>query len=1399
MTKERLSGLDLVLGGIDGHIAKANYDPRILRLLTSSQNPLLLAQGNFNSAVSASGLKVDRVYRTTTSGSKDSSILSRELKATKGVVKAIKSERDKRRLTAVSVGLETIAAGLAGEMIGPNVVYDSFEGVSESRHRRSLESWEREFADYNSTFNATSNPLIRAGRWMLSGRKFHPHKQKHLGQSLEKLLVMSYLLDLHIDESKAQVAEQVLDAYRTLRNYITQDAGLIRGHRRTGQRDKAIKRLIEAENNSKGSVKSRIKALRTEVERKIVDYDTATGGFFAKRFKRGGGPLGLIGLKAAIIPLVIGGAAEYHTYALTRTVEGAIGSAYLATHGTPEYFPGQGTTSAADLGGAITALKAHNQLKGDPSVTTPLHTPQNGDGSVEYKTRYTADGKVIGGTQPEVTLAHMNETRPFFADMIGLIEDQRAVPTQVEYPIISDLVRTVAPLIGQEHDGVFTRGAHAGVEPTMFVTIPKRYITTGNLGGGSSLAMSSVGVLSGNATSGGIWYKLTEEIPQACALNVHLDGDTDKLVTTIHNHGLNWGRIRSFDDAYFMLFGKPTDDQTTQFFRDVYATSTFYYVPSKSLTAADEWRRGIEKSINSGGTSFYRANLLIESGVESYSDFERLVQDGTIKKLIEDKKLPEEFNLTEEEYNQLISRYKTNTTERAFHGAITRAHSFMELAVEKGYVDQWIEDGKLPEGFQVPTLEEFIPIMEEQVKKGLEDKRNPRAKLPEDIYVLVTHELKQKGLTDDQITALKDSGAVIELSYNQEVQSALYDAVMKQAAIYDHHFAFASVMIDAKTGEIEGIVSRSDYDPQHAYHLGIRGSWQLGSAMKPHIVAAAGDISDIPLEDLLVLNTAKISPRSGFGIKGGRNWRSRGSIIVSEYGDQPHIPAEILLAKSQNTANARLLYFKPFEEGNDVFRKMIARANGVPIISEDSEQTVGALSKVHTDIAFAFGTDAIPLVNLGLGYTPFVSVDGKGYGERPQSAHMIRQILMPNNEGGYDVLYTASQETVRAYSPASAQFVGEALKGTVASGGEISSWRGTAAKIGIPTLGFGLKTLTAGEINAGCVVIGNGHVLATGMIPYEGNDATYIGEDGTRALIGSGHTVAIPGQVYRELFSLTPEGYLTQAQQILDNEIRGDTNYHELQSRHVDLMYAIGQVTRVKNNDEGLRGRAEGLLAKLQEEDGEINEVLREIELTVGENTSCIDTSDGDCQFKTWDSSHEIPELYIPPDRWFFWPLGYQGGVGGGEDAEIVGRISSWYGKRRTPKGLKPKKSAKGGKEPHGGVDLATQTGTPIYASADGIITRIGPFVDTGGYGNLIEIYHGPNEEGQLIETRYAHASAFEPGIAEGSFVEAGQKIAEVGSTGRSTGPHLHYEIRVNGKTVNPCGNGLNCDPNATN
>jgi murein DD-endopeptidase MepM/ murein hydrolase activator NlpD len=94
----------------------------------------------------------------------------------------------------------------------------------------------------------------------------------------------------------------------------------------------------------------------------------------------------------------------------------------------------------------------------------------------------------------------------------------------------------------------------------------------------------------------------------------------------------------------------------------------------------------------------------------------------------------------------------------------------------------------------------------------------------------------------------------------------------------------------------------------------------------------------------------------------------------------------------------------------------------------------------------------------------------------------------------------------------------------------------------------------------------------------------------------------------------------------------------------------------------------------------------------------------------------------------------------------------------------------------HSGIDFRGATGEPVFAAASGRIVHAGPL---GGYGLLVEVDHGNG-----LSSRYAHLSRIE--VREGDLVGVGQRVGRIGSTGRSTGPHLHYETRINGEAVDP-------------
>lgn len=143
------------------------------------------------------------------------------------------------------------------------------------------------------------------------------------------------------------------------------------------------------------------------------------------------------------------------------------------------------------------------------------------------------------------------------------------------------------------------------------------------------------------------------------------------------------------------------------------------------------------------------------------------------------------------------------------------------------------------------------------------------------------------------------------------------------------------------------------------------------------------------------------------------------------------------------------------------------------------------------------------------------------------------------------------------------------------------------------------------------------------------------------------------------------------------------------------------------------------------------------------------ETSEIDAQLKT-------AALAIPSDlRPSIWPH--------------EGKINNEFGFRRNPFGGRAY-------EFHGGMDIDGERGEQVFAPAGGTVIKAGW---SGGYGNMIEIDHGNG-----LTTRYGHLSKIE--IEVGDTITRGQEIGLIGSTGRSTGPHLHYEMRLNDRPVNP-------------
>lgn len=134
-------------------------------------------------------------------------------------------------------------------------------------------------------------------------------------------------------------------------------------------------------------------------------------------------------------------------------------------------------------------------------------------------------------------------------------------------------------------------------------------------------------------------------------------------------------------------------------------------------------------------------------------------------------------------------------------------------------------------------------------------------------------------------------------------------------------------------------------------------------------------------------------------------------------------------------------------------------------------------------------------------------------------------------------------------------------------------------------------------------------------------------------------------------------------------------------------------------------------------------------------------------------------EVIFSGDGEYLWPLPANYGSNS---------ITSRFGKRKSPGGI--------GSTNHKGLDIGAATGVPVYAAKDGVITYSGWSM---GYGNLVKIKHN---DGTITE--YAHMSARK--VSNGQTVQQGAVIGLVGSTGNSTGPHLHFAVEIGGKPIDP-------------
>lgn len=181
-----------------------------------------------------------------------------------------------------------------------------------------------------------------------------------------------------------------------------------------------------------------------------------------------------------------------------------------------------------------------------------------------------------------------------------------------------------------------------------------------------------------------------------------------------------------------------------------------------------------------------------------------------------------------------------------------------------------------------------------------------------------------------------------------------------------------------------------------------------------------------------------------------------------------------------------------------------------------------------------------------------------------------------------------------------------------------------------------------------------------------------------------------------------------------------------------------------------------------------VDEVLKTVRRThSGAGGPLIPASVSSRSFQDSDVSGRFDEVMLELDRMNLLRIA-AGKIPYALPVKSTFRFTSGYGYRRDPKGA--------GRRMHKGIDLASSRGTPIYATADGVVTSA---KHEGGYGRTVRIQH---EFG--FETVYAHQTKLY--VKAGQRVSRGDHIGDMGTTGRSTGVHLHYEVHLNGRAVNP-------------
>lgn len=225
----------------------------------------------------------------------------------------------------------------------------------------------------------------------------------------------------------------------------------------------------------------------------------------------------------------------------------------------------------------------------------------------------------------------------------------------------------------------------------------------------------------------------------------------------------------------------------------------------------------------------------------------------------------------------------------------------------------------------------------------------------------------------------------------------------------------------------------------------------------------------------------------------------------------------------------------------------------------------------------------------------------------------------------------------------------------------------------------------------------------------------------------------------------------SQAMELIKPVLSEDTDFNQIYTRLDGLIKNIGNEMR---NVETIDSNEVENNSVTDVQNNLANDIQMESNVTTVSSVQDVQNSDEGMGGgnESIDSETDLDVIYIKKNGSFIKP--------------ISGRITSGYGPR-TPTNIV---SAN-----HAGVDIGANTGADIVASMEGKVEVVS---SQGDYGNHLKITNGE------ISTLYAHCSKIV--VNEGDSIKQGQKIAEVGSTGRATGPHLHFEIRRNNKTVDP-------------